>query len=271
MIFSARQDIFINKMPPKKATSTAPTLKPRFYSPANSPCAKRLLQFEMGVDEAGRGPLFGRVYAGAVILPFPTSDDDPQRFKFELLKDSKKFTSHKKLGEVAKYIMENAIAWGIGYQDADQIDRDNILRATQTAMHAAISEAIERFDANPTVTNEEKDILPHLLVDGNHFRAMLNPRTHTSFLEHTTVVQGDGTYCSIAAASILAKWFRDAYIDEMCDEHPELNEKYGLRKNKGYGTKAHLDAILEHGVSQWHRRSFGRCKEAELNEISQSL
>jgi ribonuclease HII len=203
-----------------------------------------LLTLEIGVDEAGRGPLFGRVYSGAVILP---KDDT---FDHSLMKDSKKFHSKKKITEVAEYIKSHAIAWGVGYCTEQTIDEINILQATQQSMHKAIRAALKGLDTGSF----------NLLVDGNYFK----PYTHNSSptpLPYTTVEGGDNTYTCIAAASILAKVARDDYIDELCSENPELEAHYGIASNKGYGAKRHIDGIKEHGITIWHRRSFGICKE----------
>jgi len=201
-----------------------------------------LTNFEIGVDEAGRGPLFGRVYSGAVILP---KDDS---FDHSLMKDSKKFHSKKKICEVAEYIKANAISWGVGFASESVIDDINILQATQQSMHKAISIALQGASKMENVC---------ILVDGNYFR----PYVHCgSRIPHTTVEQGDNTYSTIAAASILAKVARDQYIDELCSEHPFLAERYGIDSNKGYGAKKHLDGIKEHGITIWHRRTFGICK-----------
>lgn len=215
------------------------------------------VRLEMGIDEVGRGPMFGRVYAGAVILPISS-----ESFEYERMKDSKKFTSAKKLKETAHYIMEHAIAWSVAYEEADVIDQINILQATQSAMRKAIrsvlmSDAIDKTGTIP---------VPYLLVDGNCFKPMVNPLSKTTALmEYTTVIGGDNTYCSIAAASILAKWHRDQYIAELCETYPELIERYNLDSNKGYGTKQHINGIKQHGITQWHRRSFGICNTSTFN------
>ncbi len=200
--------------------------------------------FEIGVDEAGRGPLFGRVYSGAVILP---KDDS---FNHSLMKDSKKFHSKKKICEAAEYIKANAISWGVGFASESVVDDINILQATQQSMHKAISIAFQG-------TSKLKDVSHMILVDGNYFRPYVNDGSR---IPHITVEQGDNTYSSIAAASILAKVARDQYIDDLCLEHPFLSERYGIDSNKGYGSKKHLDGIKEHGITIWHRRTFGICK-----------
>lgn len=206
---------------------------------------------EIGVDEAGRGPLFGRVYAGAVVLP---KDDS---FNHYLMKDSKKFHSKKKIEEVAEYIKMNALAWSVEYEDEQKIDEINILQSTQLAMHNAIKNVIKQLkDKNINVD----DIL--LLVDGNYFNPIISinsTKTKMNYMKHVTIEGGDNKYTSIAAASILAKVARDKYIDDLCSENPELIERYGIDTNKGYGTKKHMDGIKQYGITKWHRKSFKPC------------
>lgn len=209
--------------------------------------------YVIGVDEVGRGPMFGRVYAAAVILP----DDS---FNHELMKDSKKFTSSKKLKETADYIKKNCIAYSIMYQDEKSIDKHNILNATYKAMHQAIKEVMT------TMTTMNYLII----VDGNNFKPLTFYDSESESMKEVDticVVNGDNTYSAIAAASILAKVERDTYIQELCLEYPKLNEYYGLSKNKGYGTKQHMDAIKHYGITQWHRRTFGLCKTAPIIDI----
>ena len=196
----------------------------------------------VGVDEAGRGPLFGRVYAAAVILPEPTAEN---KSWMSLIKDSKRFHSAVKIRQVADNIRKHAISYGVGWRDEKRIDVINILQATQEAMHDAIDQVIKSKD---TVTT---DATVKLLIDGNYFRPYAG-------LQHHCIEQGDNIYPCIAAASILAKVARDDYIHALCKEYPELVHKYDLDKNKGYGTKRHMDGIREHGVTEWHRKSF-RC------------
>jgi ribonuclease HII len=206
---------------------------------------------EIGVDEAGRGPMFGRVYVGAVVLP-----KDAKLFDFSKMKDSKKFTSESKIKEAAEYIKTHAVAWSVVYAEHDEIDRVNIRRATIDCMHKAIRETI--CDKLNTTGDRA-----YLLIDGNDFIPMMELINGESYMQipHICVEGGDNTYAAIAAASILAKVARDEYIGEMCKQHPELAEKYDLANNKGYGTKKHMDGIREHGITQWHRRSFGICKD----------
>ena len=222
---------------------------------------------EIGVDEAGRGPMFGRVYAGAVILP-----KSLDTFQHALMKDSKKFHSEKKIREVAAYIKANAIAWAVGWADEREIDELNIRRATHKAMHQAIKDILVNhiFDKQ----TDKKNIL--LLVDGNDFTPFVLPGPATlgpatlgpatlgpatlGPVQHVCIEGGDNTYSCIAAASILAKVARDDYIAELCAKEPDLITRYDLLKNKGYGTKKHMDGLKQYGITQWHRRTFGICR-----------
>jgi len=212
--------------------------------------------FEIGVDEAGRGPMFGRVYTAGVILP---KDDT---FDHSKVKDSKKFHSKKKIEEAAEYIKANALGWYVSYEDEKTIDEINILQATQKSMHTSILEVRKQYIQK--MKEEGNDNYScHLLIDGNYFKpiTMVNKKHNKiESIPYDTIEGGDNKYSSIAAASILAKVFRDKYIDDLCLENPELITKYGLDSNKGYGSKKHMDGIKEHGITIWHRRTFGICK-----------
>ena len=195
---------------------------------------------EAGVDEAGRGPLFGRVYTAAVILD--------QTFDHSRVKDSKKFTSKKKIKEASDYIKEHAVSWSITYADEKVIDEINILKATMKSMH----ESILSLHKKPE----------HLLIDGNYFKPIVQVIDEKLVhMPYTCVEKGDNTYTSIAAASILAKVARDEYILDLCEKHPELKQ-YGIDKNKGYGAKIHMEAIKKYGITEWHRKSYKPCKNA---------
>ena len=214
--------------------------------------------YEIGVDEVGRGPLFGRVYTAAVILP---KDDS---FDHSKMKDSKKFHSKKKIEEVAEYIRQNAIAYYISYEDEKVIDEINILQATQRSMRTSIMEVRKQL-----LMTEKKEPTTkiHLLIDGNYFIPITFLNKDTNKIEtipYDFIEGGDNKYSAIAAASILAKVERDKYIEELCIENPELVEKYSLDTNKGYGSKKHLDGIKEHGITVWHRRTFGICSTFPL-------
>lgn len=211
---------------------------------------------EIGVDEVGRGPMFGRVYCAAVILP------QRKDFKYKLIKDSKKFTSKKRIKEVANYIKENCIAYSIAYEDEDIIDKHNILNATHMAMHKAIKNIIDQK------INNNQNLM--ILVDGNNFKPLTyfdNKSETIKEIDAVCIKGGDNLYSSIAAASILAKVERDNYIDELCKEYPKLDELYDLSKNKGYGTTKHMQGIREYGITNWHRKSFGICREANVIDV----
>ena len=177
---------------------------------------------EAGCDEAGRGCLAGPVYAAAVILP--------QDYKNAALNDSKQL-SDKQRYELRSEIEQHAISYAIGIVSNEEIDQINILNASYLAMHRAI-------DQLKTAPN-------HLLIDGNRF----NPYKKTA---HTCVVKGDGKYLSIAAASILAKTYRDDFMKKIAIQFPQ----YDWTSNKGYPTKKHRQAIFEHGLTPYHRKTF---------------
>jgi len=211
------------------------------------------MHLEIGVDEAGRGPLFGRLYVAATILP------KTDEFRHEWMKDSKRFSSQKKIREVSEYIKSNAIAWTVKYAEADLIDDINIRQAVIRTMRECCRDLVERTN-NMNATR--------ILVDGNDFPpfTFYNPATETlEEIESHTIEGGDNLYTCIAAASILAKVARDDYIADLCAEHPDLNEKYAIAKNKGYGTADHMRGIREHGITEWHRKSYGPCKQRNMN------
>ena len=221
---------------------------------------------EIGSDEAGRGPLFGRVYCGAVVLP---KDDSFDHFK---MKDSKKFHSKKKIEDVAEYIKQSSIAWSVKFADESKIDEINILQATQFAMHEAINDVKKQMikmysEINGEINGENKELKMDnilLLIDGNYFNPLQHFNTTTKqfdTMNHVLVEGGDNKYTAIAAASILAKTERDKYIEELCINNPELIHRYGIDSNKGYGAKKHMDGIKQYGITKWHRRSFGICKQ----------
>lgn len=177
---------------------------------------------EAGCDEAGRGCLAGPVTAAAVILP--------KNFKHAILNDSKKLSA-KQRALLKDEIIKSAIAWKVAFVDNNEIDEMNILRASIKAMHIAI----EGLDKEPQF----------LLIDGNRFYPFKN-------ISYKTIIRGDGIFFSIAAASVLAKTFRDEYMEKIHGEFPE----YGWNKNKGYPTSFHRAAIMKYGITPYHRRSF---------------
>ena len=199
-------------------------------------------KIEVGIDEAGRGCLFGPVCVGAVIW----LDEDPIKDdKNYEIKDSKK-VSEKKRTLLKDYIKDNSIAYNIQLIHHNDIDKYNILQATLRGMRLCLDNITDIINIDT------------ILVDGNHFDFYSDK--NDKYIDHVCVIDGDNTYKSIAAASILAKTYRDEWIHKLVDENPEL-EKYDLRNNKGYGTKKHLDAIKEYGITKWHRKSFGICKK----------
>ena len=188
-------------------------------------------RWEAGCDEAGRGPLAGPVYAAAVILP--------PDFHHPLLNDSKQMTERAR--ETLRPVIEaEAVAWAVEAVSAEEIDRLNILWASVTGMQRAVL----RLDPVPDF----------LLIDGNKFR----PFGRYGFRDYRTVVHGDATYTSIAAASVHAKTYRDAFMRDLAVQFPE----YGWDRNMGYPTPEHIDAIRRHGYTPWHRKSF-HVKELE--------
>lgn len=185
---------------------------------------------EVGCDEAGRGCLAGSVYAAAVILP--------PDYQNELLNDSKKLSAKRRYTLRAE-IERDAIAWAVGVVTPEEIDKINILNASFLAMHRALDQLKVRPEA--------------IIVDGNRFKPYHE-------LPFTTIVKGDGKYLSIAAASILAKTYRDDYMQALAKEYPQ----YDWQSNMGYPTKKHRKAISEHGVTPYHRKSFNLLGDGQL-------
>lgn len=185
---------------------------------------------EAGCDEAGRGCLAGSVYAAAVILPVG--------YQNEQLNDSKKLTDHQRKA-LRTVIERDAVAWAVGIVTAQEIDEINILNASILAMHRALDQLKVRPEA--------------VIIDGNRFKPYGD-------LPYTTIVKGDGKYLSIAAASILAKTYRDDYMDQLAEEYPQ----YDWKKNKGYPTKKHRAAIKEYGITPYHRKSYNLLGDGQL-------
>lgn len=195
---------------------------------------------EVGVDEAGRGPLFGPVVAAAVIMPNSFAEDDTLYAK---IKDSKK-CSEKLRKQLKDYIKEKSVAFGIGVASVDEIDKLNILQANYLAMHRALDQVYSKVKFN------------RIMVDGPMFKPYLPHEEDSEWIQHMCVIDGDALHLNIAAASILAKTFRDEIIEDMCAKDSFLNEKYGLAKNKGYGTRQHMEGLKKFGPSEHHRKSF---------------
>lgn len=194
-------------------------------------------RIECGVDEAGRGCLAGPVFAAAVILP--------ESFSNELLNDSKQLTEKQRYA-LRPIIEAEAVAYAVGVVFPDEIDKINILNASFLAM----TRAIEALNVKPE----------HLLIDGNRFKSKL-------LTPFTTIVKGDGKMMSIAAASVLAKTYRDDYMNKIAEEYPQ----YDWLENKGYPTAKHRDAIAQHGITPYHRLTFKGVKEFNPNPTEISL
>ena len=204
-------------------------------------------KIEAGCDEAGRGCLAGSVYAAAVIFPAD--------YQNEALNDSKQLTD-KRRHELREVIQRDALAWAVGIVTPEEIDKINILNASILAMHRALDQLKVRPEA--------------IIIDGNRFKPYFTPppprhRTpapphHRAPVPHTTIVKGDAKYLSIAAASILAKTYRDDYMDKLAEEYPQ----YDWQRNKGYPTKKHREAIKLHGITPYHRKSFNLLGDTQL-------
>ena len=188
-------------------------------------------KIEAGCDEAGRGCLAGSVYAAAVILPEDYQNDE--------LNDSKQLTD-KRRKQLRDIIQRDAIAWAVGIVTPEEIDRINILNASILAMHRALDQLSVRPEA--------------VIIDGNRFKPYQQ-------LPYTTIVKGDGKYLSIAAASILAKTYRDDYMNHLAEEYPQ----YDWLSNKGYPTKKHRDAIRQYGITPYHRKSYNLLGDGQLS------
>ncbi len=186
---------------------------------------------EAGCDEAGRGCLAGSVYAAAVILP--------PDYHNELLNDSKQLTEKRRYA-LREVIQREAVAWAVGIVTPEEIDKINILNASILAMHRALDQLAVRPEA--------------VIVDGNRFKPY-------GGLPYSTIVKGDGKYLSIAAASILAKTYRDDYMGKLDEEYPQ----YDWKSNKGYPTKKHRDAIRKFGTTPYHRRTFNLLGDTQLS------
>jgi ribonuclease HII len=209
-------------------------------------------KIEAGCDEAGRGCLAGSVYAAAVILP--------EGYQNELLNDSKQLTEKRRY-ELREMIERDAIAWAVGVVTPEEIDKINILNASILAMHRALDQLKVRPEA--------------IIVDGNRFKPYYRLEVRGEGLEvrgeglevrgeklpHTTIVKGDGKYLSIAAASILAKTYRDDYMNQLAEEYPQ----YDWKSNKGYPTKKHRDAIRQYGITPYHRKTFNMLGDGQLS------
>jgi len=192
-------------------------------------------EVEVGLDEAGRGCLWGRLYVGAVAFSDCLDDFPDGGEMLTMLKDSKQMTK-KRRDVLYDYIIESALGWSVAYVTAEEVDRENVLQADMTAMHRAL----------------ESLSLPvgRCLVDGDYWRPYKDVESHV-------IVDGDAQYLAIAAAGILAKVSRDRWVQSMVAANPALDAHYGLGSNMGYGTAAHVAGLSAHGITPEHRRTFG--------------
>ena len=198
-------------------------------------------KIEAGCDEAGRGCLAGSVFAAAVILP--------DGYQNELLNDSKQLTEKKRY-QLREIMERDAVAWAVGIVTPEEIDKINILNASILAMHRALDQLKVRPEA--------------IIVDGNRFKPYYKRgekgEVSGERIPHTTIVKGDGKYLAIAAASILAKTYRDDYMNRLAEEYPQ----YDWLSNKGYPTKKHRDAIRQYGITPYHRKTFNMLGDGQL-------
>lgn len=235
----------------------------RYQTYIQQPLLKQY-RYEIAVDEAGRGPLFGRVYVGAIVYH---PDFTENQIMVEI-KDSKKFTNKKTIENVATWIKSNVLAWSVQYVEADRIDTINIRNAVHEAMHSCIRDIVTQL--SPNMTNDNT----LLVIDGSDFTPYTyfdNENDCIGQFDHVTLPQGDALVSGIAGASILAKVERDSYILELCKQYPVLSERYGIHTNMGYGTKTHLDGIRKYGITPLHRKTFGAiCKNASVVLLSKS-
>lgn len=223
--------IFARRMAIKTLTSQQKMLASHYYEG----------MVEAGCDEAGRGCLAGSVYAAAVILP--------PDYQHPLLNDSKQLTERRRY-QLRESIERDAVAWAVGIVTPEEIDRINILNASILAMHRALDQLVVRPEA--------------IIVDGNRFKPYRDPARsgggQGEALPHTTIVKGDGKYLSIAAASVLAKTYRDDYMNRLAEEYPQ----YDWLSNKGYPTRKHREAIRQYGITPYHRRSYNLLGDGQL-------
>jgi ribonuclease HII len=204
---------------------------------------KYIDDLEIGIDEAGRGCLFGRVYSAAVIWDDKINND---------IKDSKKINKIKRK-QLSEWIKNNTKAWGVGWAESNEIDDINILEATTLAMNRAINNLKFNFNLNNIDT---------IIIDGIGW--------NNKFPNYNvySLVKGDNKLYSIAAASILAKVYHDEYINDLCSKEIELNTHYDLLSNMGYGTKKHMDGLYKYGISDYHRKTFNPCNHLIIHQTN---
>ena len=246
-------------------------------------------EIEVGIDEVARGCLFGRVYTAAVIWPYDETfaeeeeeeenekeeeDENKERDEKEesvekivtsenlhcpITKDSKQYTPQKRK-ELYQYILDNALEVQYSYCEAEEIDDINILQATYKSMHKTLDKFSTKVD--------------RILVDGDRFKPYFGVNGENSYdnddnewVPYACFPKGDTLYLPISAASIVAKVEHDMYIERLCQEYPDLEERYGLLSNMGYGSQRHRDGITKYGISQFHRKTFGCCQQVDLSRV----
>jgi ribonuclease HII len=253
------------------------------YQDLNKKINENGLEIQVGTDEAGRGNLIGPIFAGAVVW-----SPDFKHDKLLLVKDSKKLSSKKKK-DMSIWIKKNALAWAVASCSAEEIDAKGISICNYKAMHLALDKVYESLDNN--------NKFQRVLVDGSHFppyiiskktldetfktdeqddHEVISSVNLVHLVPHVCIPQGDNKYLAIAAASILAKQAQTEWIIDLCDASDnDLNKKYNLLKNMGYGTKAHIQGIKDYGYTKWHRHSFKikslQSSENESEDLKQSI
>lgn len=241
---------------PASHTATSTPLVPS--APASTPTVASVMTatagsevVEIGVDEVGRGPLFGRTYVAAVILPSPGNLTAAQSVMFDQVRDSKKITSRTKMRELADFIRGACPFTSVQFREAADIDRTNITYAIVEALEAAVTEVVHLTECVPEKV--------HVLADGHDFSAHAIGGTKVRV---SNFDKGDNRFVAIACAAILAKDARDTYILDLCTQMPELATRYGMHTNMGYGTAAHMAGIREFGVTELHRQSFAPVRKS---------
>lgn len=212
-------------------------------------------ELEVGIDEVARGCMFGRVYTGAVVWPYDEDllNEHNEMIDCPIQKDSKQYTATQR-ENLYEYILDNALEIQYSYCDANTIDKVNILQATYQSMHQSLDQLTTAVD--------------RILVDGDKFKPYIKINDNEEeWIPYVCFPKGDTLYLPISAASIVAKVEHDKYIERICNEFPELDDRYDLLSNMGYGSKKHMDGIANYGISQFHRKSFGKCKTSRVTVV----
>jgi ribonuclease HII len=224
-------------------------------------------KYEICIDECGRGPFLGDVYIACTIIGTTCN------FDYSGVKDSKKFSSKKKMADIADIIKKGVLFYHISNISSIEIDSINILQAVFKGMHNCVKKAIDyinEIEINNKSFNLFNDVI--ILVDGDKFKPYMyydesNNNGIIRQLLHETIEKGDAKYVGIAAASIIAKVAHDEYLYKLCEDYPQLSQRYDIDKNVGYGTAKHINGIKKWSITQFHRRTFGICKEYDVVEL----